>query len=103
MLVFLAVAATVLASPLPGSAPSQLPKGAVFQVIDSDETPAAASGRPASRVEESPSGAFLGGFLGQFAVVKPHRSRKEDAPTLQMFVLVAPMKGQMGIHVVGSF
>ena len=103
MLVSLAVAATVLASPFPGPGASPLPKGAVFQVIDLDEGPAAASGRPASRAEVSPTDTVLGGFLGQFAVVKPHRSRKDDAPTLQMFVLVAPMKGQVGVHVVGSF
>src|SRR5215472_12428195 len=101
MLVSLAVAATVLGSPFPGPAASSLPKGAVFQVIDSDEAPAAAPGRSSARVEASPGGAFLGGFLDQFAVVKPHRSRRDDAPTLQMFVLVAPMKGQVGVYVVG--
>jgi hypothetical protein len=103
MLVCLAVAATMLASPLPSSSASQLPKGAVFLVIDSDEGSAARTGSSARPSAEPPAGAFLGGFLDQFAVVKPHRSGQGHPPTLQMFVLVAPMKGQVGVHAVGSF
>jgi len=103
MLVCLAVAATVLASPFPEAVASQLPKGAVFLVIDSNEPAGARSGRSESHTAEPSAGAFLGGFLDQFAVVKPHRSRQDQPPTLQMFVLIAPMKGQVGVHVVGSF
>ncbi len=103
MLVCLAVAATVLASPPPMVMASQLPKGAVFLVIGPGDTPAApALPSPSARVESRP-GAFLWGFLDQFAVVKPHRSGRDEPPTLQMFVLVAPMKGQVGVHAVGSF
>jgi hypothetical protein len=103
MLVCLAVVATVFASPLPDVSTSRLPKGAVFLLIDSTDAATAASRRSPSSPVESPAGAFLGGFLDQFAVVKPHRSSRDAVPTLQMFVLIAPMRGQVGIHAVGSF
>jgi hypothetical protein len=103
MLFALALAVTVLASPLPGVSVSPPPKGAVFLVIDSSEGPATAVRRSTSVAVESTAGAFLGGFLAQFAVVKPHRSSPDAVPTLQMFVLIAPMKGQVGLHAVGSF
>jgi hypothetical protein len=103
MLFSLAVAATVLASPAPPASSISPPKGAVLLVLDA-ESPAAGLARvspgaaPAPRPE-----AFLGGLLDRFAVVKPHRTGPAAAPGLQMFVLVAPMNGQVGIHAVGSF
>jgi hypothetical protein len=103
MLVALAVAATVLASPSPPGLATPLPKGAVFLVSSSGE-PAAAVHQTSATAATSPSpDAFLGGLLAQFAVVKPHRSGPDASPGLQMFVLVAPMKGQVGVHAVGSF
>ena len=103
MLVVLAVAATVLASPAPPAPDVTPPKGAVFLVLDAENAkPGLArvspSADPAPRPEE-----FLGGVLAQFAVVKPHRPGPGEAPGLQMFVVVAPMKGQVGVHAVGSF
>ena len=79
------------------------PKGAVLLVID--------AGEPGTRLESRPTGtgsavrpdAFLGGLLDRFAVVKPHRAGPAAAPGLQLFVLVAPMKGQVGVQAVGSF
>jgi hypothetical protein len=103
MLVSLAVAATVLASPPPLAVASQLPKGAVFLVIGPGEPRGAASLPAPSAPVESPPGALLRGFVDQFAVVKPHRSGRDAPPSLQMFLLVAPMKGQVGVHAVGSF
>jgi len=103
MLVALAVAATVLASPAPPTSAVSPPKGAVFLVLDG-AAPAAGLARvspsapPARRPE-----AFLGGLLDRFAVVKPHRTGPDAAPGLQMFVLVAPMNGQVGVQAVGSF
>ena len=98
MLVALAVAATVLASPAPPAASTAPPKGAVFLVIDAQESAAPASPGTTPRPD-----AFLGGVLAQFAVVKPHRAGPDGPPGLQLFVLVAPMKGQVGVHAVGSF
>jgi hypothetical protein len=103
MLVALAVAATVLASPSPAGPANLLPKGAVF-LVSSSEEPAIAVPRTSATASTSlrPE-AFLGGLLAQFAVVKPHRTGPAASPGLQMFVLVAPMKGQVGVHAVGSF
>jgi len=103
VLVLLTVAATVLASPAPPGTPASPPKGAVFLVLDSEQPAAGlARGSPDPDATQRPE-AFLGGLLAQFAVVKPHRSGPTAAPGLQMFVLVAPMNGQVGIHAVGSF
>jgi hypothetical protein len=103
MLLPLAVAATVLASPPPLAVASQLPKGAVFLVLPAEEVSAVSPAPPPGAAREPRPEAFLGGLLGQFAVVKPHRSAPGAPPGLQMFVLVAPMKGQVGVHAVGSF
>ena len=103
MLFSLAVAATVLASPPPLEMASQLPKGAVFLVIDSGDAPAVAGLRRPSALAESPPEAFLGGLLGQLAVVKPHRSGRDAAPSLQLFVLLAPMGDRLGFRAFGSF
>ena len=103
MLVLLTVAATVLASPAPPMPSAPPAKVAVFLVLD-PEDPAAglARGSPGAAPTPRPE-AFLWGLLDQFAVVKPHRSGPHASPSLQMFVLVAPMKGQVGVHAVGSF
>lgn len=103
MLLPLAVAATVLASPAPPSPSTPPPKGAVFLVIDADGS-AAGLARPPARSAPTPRpDALLGGLLDRFAVVKPHRAGPAAAPGLQLFVLVAPMKGQVGVQAVGSF
>ena len=103
MLVCFAVAATVLASPLPTVMASQPPKGAVLLILGPGDPLAAPALRSPSAPAESRPEAFLGGLLGQLAVVKPHRHGRDEPPTLQMFVLIAPMKGQVGVHAVGSF
>jgi len=103
MLALLTVAATVLASPAPSGSWASPPKGAVFLVLDAGDPAAGlARGSPATTPTPRPE-EFLGGLLAQFAVVKPHRSGPAASPGLQMFVLVAPMNGQVGIHAVGSF
>ena len=103
MLLPLAVAATVLASPAPPSPSTPPPKGAVFLVIDADGS-AAGLARPTARSTSTPRPeALLGGLLDRFAVVKPHRAGPDAVPGLQLFVLVAPMKGQVGVQAVGSF
>ncbi len=99
----LAVAATVLASPPPLAVATQLPKGAVFLAIAPGEPHVPASLSARAGAVESPPGEFLGGFLAQFAVVKPHRSGRDAPPSLQMFLVIAPMKGQVGVHAIGSF
>ncbi|HVP61369.1 MAG TPA: hypothetical protein VMT11_12455 [Myxococcaceae bacterium] len=103
MLFSLAVAAMVLASPPPLVVASQLPKGAVLLIVGLAESADAAPRPPPSAPVESPPGAFLGGLLGQLAVVKPHRSGHDAPPSLQMFLLIAPMKGRVGVHAIGSF
>jgi len=103
MLVALAVAATVLASPAPAAGATPPPKGAVFLVLDAEESPARLARAPASAGIAQRPEAFLGGLLAQLAVVKPHRSRPDAPASLQLFVLLAPMKGQVGVHSVGSF
>ena len=103
MLASLAVAATVLASPAPLSVASQLPKGAVLLVLEAQVPSTLLPHAPVAADTEPRPGAFLGGLLDRFAVVKPHRSGPDAPPSLQMFVLVAPMKGQVGVHAVGSF
>ena len=103
MLLPLAVAATVLASPAPPSPSTPPPKGAVFLVIDADGS-AVGLARPPARSAPTPRpDALLGGLLDRFAVVKPHRTGPDAPPGLQMFVLVAPMNGQVGVQAVGSF
>jgi hypothetical protein len=103
VLVLLTVAATVLASPAPPVPSPAPPKGAVFLVLDSED-PAAGLARVSPGADATPRPeAFLRGLLAQFAVVKPHRTGPAASPGLQMFVLVAPMKGQVGVHAVGSF
>ena len=100
MLVALTVAATVLASPPPLEVASQLPKGAVFLVLPAGESlPHPSISTPGV----SEPGPFLGGLLDHLAVVKPHRSSPGAPPGPQLFVLIAPMKGQVGVHAVGSF
>jgi hypothetical protein len=103
MLVPLAVAATVLASPPPLATASQLPKGAVLLVLPSEDSRPALPRAPVAADGEPRPEAFLRGLVDQFAVVKPHRRGPDAPPSLQMFVLVAPMKGQVGVHAVGSF
>lgn len=103
MLVALAVAATVLASPPPLEVASQLPKGAVFLVLPAGEAPSTLPHRSISTAVVSEPGPFLGGLLDHLAVVKPHRSSPGAPPGPQLFVLIAPMKGQVGVHAVGSF
>jgi hypothetical protein len=103
MLVALAVAATVLASPAPPAASTAPPKGAVFLVIDAEESAAGLARARASAGTAPRPDAFLGGLLGQFAVVKPHRAGPDAPPSLQLFVLLAPMNGLVGVHAVGSF
>jgi hypothetical protein len=103
MLVVLAVAATVLASPAPPAPSDSPPKGAVFLVLDAENVkPALARVSPGADAAPRPE-EFLGGVLAQFAVVKPHRTGHGEAPGLQMFVVVAPVRGQVGVHAVGSF
>ncbi len=101
MLFVLAVAATVLASPPPLGLAAQLPKGAVFQVID----PVDATGGPTLRRQsggrDAEPGTVLEGLLAQLAVVKPHRSGRPS--TLRLFVLIAPTSGQVAIRAFGSF
>jgi hypothetical protein len=103
MLFALTVAATVLASPAPPAPSVSPPKGAVFLVLETEDAAAglariSPSTSTAPRPEE-----FLGGVLAQLAVVKPHRTGPGAAPGLRVFFLVAPMKGQVGVHAVGSF
>ena len=103
MLVLLTVAATVLASPAPPT-PSEPPaKVAVFLVLD-PEDPAAGLARVSRGADPTPRPeAFLRGLLDHLAVVKPHRTGPKTSPGLQLFVLVAPMNGQVGVRAVGSF
>jgi len=103
VLVLLTVAATVLASPAPPTPSAAPAKVAVFLVLDSED-PAAGLARvsPAAGPTPRPE-AFLRGLLEQLAVVRPHRTGRDASPGLRLFVLVAPMKGQVGVHAVGSF
>ena len=103
MLVALTVAATVLASPPPLQVASQLPKGAVFHVLPSGQAPSTLPHRSLSTAVVSEPGPFLGGLLDHLSVVKPHRSSPAATPGPTLFVLIAPMKGQVGVHAVGSF
>jgi hypothetical protein len=103
MLVSFAVAAAVLSSSTPLTLVQQLPKGAFFQVIAPAEAPARTTLPSAPPTPEAPPAEFLRGWLGQLAVVKPHRSAHDAPPSMQMFVLVAPVKGVVGVHAVGSF
>jgi hypothetical protein len=103
MLVPLAVAATVLASPAPLATASQLPKGAVLLVLRFEDPPPALPRAPDTTDGEPRPDTFLRGLVDRFAVVKPHRRGPDAPPSLQMFVLVTPMKGQVGVHAVGSF
>ena len=103
MLLSLAVAATVLASPPPAEVASLLAKGAVFLVIGQVETSAARPFNPPSGAAETKEGAFLGGVLTQLAVVRPHRSAAGAPPSLQMVVLVTPMRDRLGFCAFGTF
>jgi hypothetical protein len=103
MLVAFTVAATVLASPPPLEVASQLPKGAVFLVLPAGDAPSALPHPSISTSVVSEPGPFLGGLLDHLAVVKPHRPGRGAPPGPQLFVLIAPMKGQVGVHAVGSF
>ena len=103
MLVSFAVAAAVLSSSPPLTLVQQLPKGAFFQVIALAEAPARAALPSSPTPREPPPAEFLRGWLDQLAVVKPHRPGHDAPPSLQMFVLVAPVKGVVGLHAVGSF
>ena len=103
MLLPLAVAATVLASPAPPAASNPPPKGAVFLVIDAEGSAAGLARSPARTAPAPRPDALLGGLLDRFAVVKPHRRGPDAAAGLQLFVLVAPIKGQVGVQAVGSF
>jgi hypothetical protein len=103
MLVALTVAATVLASPPPLEVASQLPKGAVFLVLPPGQSSSTVPHPSISTPAVSEPGPFLGGLLDHLAVVKPHRSSPAAPPGPQLFVLIAPMKGQVGVHAVGSF
>ena len=103
MLVALTVAATVLASPAPPAQSVSPPKGAVLLVLETGDAAAGLARVSPSRDAAPRPEEFLGGLLAQFAVVKPHRTGPGESPGLKMFVLVAPMKGQVGVHAVGSF
>ena len=103
MLVSLAVAATVLASPAPPAPATAPPKGSVFLVIDAAEAGTRLASPPAAAGSAARPDAFLGGLLDRFAVVKPHRTGPDAAAGLHLFVLVAPWKGQLGVQAVGSF
>ena|SRR5690349_2798634 len=103
MLVSLAVAATVLASPAPPAPPTAPPKGSVLLVIDAGERGARLPSPPAGTGPAARPDAFLGGLLDRFAVVKPHRTGPDAAAGLHLFVLVAPWKGQLGVQAVGRF
>src|SRR5262245_51285620 len=103
MLACLALAATVLASPPPLETASQLPKGAVCRVlgrVDQAANPTLPRHPPVAEPGPQP---FLWGWVDQLAVVKPHRGGPTTPRTLQMFLLVAPMKGQVGVHALGTF
>ena len=103
MLFALTVAATVLASPARPADEHHPPKGAVFLVLTPGETAPTLAHASPSEGGVPGAGPFLGGLLDHLAVVKPHRSFRGGPPGPQLFVLVAPMKGQVGVHAVGSF
>lgn len=103
MLVPLAVAATVLASPAPPLSSTAPPKGAVLLVIDAAGPGARLASPPAGPGSAARPDAFLGGLLDRFAVVKPHRTGPDAAAGLHLFVLVAPVKGLVGVQAVGRF
>ncbi|MGZ6079477.1 MAG: hypothetical protein ACXWK4_01595 [Myxococcaceae bacterium] len=103
MLFFLAVAATVLASPPPLALAAQLPKGAVFQVIDRVDATVGPTLHGQSGGRDAEADTLLGGLLAQLAVVKPHRSGRDAPSTLRLFVLIAPTNGQVAIRAFGSF
>jgi len=103
MLLSLAVVISVLGSPFPGTTEMQPPKPALFHVYGPDE----AAGTPRLPTVSAPLGADERGWMGRLvdhlAVVKPHQAGTAQPSTLQMFVLVAPMKGQVGVQAFGSF
>jgi hypothetical protein len=103
MLLPLALAATVLASPPPVAMVAQLPKAALFQVSGTSDTSASQGFPGLSAPAAADERGWMGRLLDHLAVVKPHQQGRAQPPTLQMFVLVAPMKGQVGVHAVGSF
>jgi len=103
MLFALAVAATVLASPPPLGLAAQLPKGAVFQVIDPADATSGPTLRRQSGGRDAEPNTLLEGLLTQLAVVKPHRSGRDGPSTLRLFVLIAPTSGQVTIRAFGSF
>lgn len=103
MLLFLAVATTVLASPPSPGLASQLPKGAVLQVTEGTDGVSGPTIRGQSAGRDPDADDLLGGVLAQLAVVKPHRSVGDGPPSLQLFVLIAPFNGQIGIRAFGSF
>ena len=102
MLVALAVAVTVLASPPPLAVASQLPKGAVFLVLAPGEASAAlplpSLTTDRARVRRVPGG-LAGAPCGGEAT--PPRPRCLTGP--QLFVLLAPMQDQLGVRCVASF
>jgi hypothetical protein len=43
------------------------------------------------------------GWLDQLAVVRPHRGDRRRPPSLQMFIALSVVKGQVGFRAFGSF
>ena len=97
------MAAMVIASPPVTTLATEMPRGAVLRVITVGDASASLTPKSMRAGEESRPAAFLRGLVDQLAVVRPHRSVPDQPPTLQMFLVVAPVKGQVCVHAIGSF
>ena len=103
MLLSLAIAASVLGSPVPQATETQPSKPALFQVSSLEEALGGARLPAVSTPVDTEDRGWMGRLVDHLAVVKPHQTGRAQPSTLQMFVLVAPMKGQVGFRAFRSF
>lgn len=99
-----AVAATVLASPPQTVLARELPKLAFFHVLATSAQPQSSSHLGGSNAEpERTPNERMGGWLGHLAVVRPPQVARRAIPVAQMFITLAPVRGNVGVLAIGSF
>jgi hypothetical protein len=103
MLLPAVLAAWIMASPPTETAAEVLPKVALFHAVPLARTRSAGEladlAAPSSRAKAD----AMWGWLDQLAVVRPHRGDRRASPSLQMFIALSVVKGQVGLRAFGSF
>jgi hypothetical protein len=106
MFSWVGVAVTLLASPSQAIVGSDLPKEVLpleLTLVHRTVSPSRDRGTEPAPATEAQTEAQMWSWLAQLAVVRAQPRLRRGPPSVQMFLVVAPVSGAVGLWAFGSF